>query len=249
MATSSPLTPIEDNIDLDSQENKRARIAQYATCEFIARCINQIKKKRPSVIQAPRAFEETLGTDKGYFNHIEFLFGPESPFLKEGDVDPYNLPNLQDTKIYPLWPPLHRDIPKPPHVGIIGAGMAGLYTGMILKSLGITYEIIEASDRIGGRVYTHRFTDSPGDYYDVGAMRFPDNPIMRRTFDLFRRLKIEKNPNPNSNEQKQGELIPYYLTGPGTPSYYNNRRVLATDPPVKDPFGASISEGGTVPDT
>lgn len=246
MAASSPLTDIEKHIDLDSQENKRARIAQYATCEFIARCINQIKKKRPSVIGAPRALEASLGTD-GYLSHIKVLFGPESPFLKEGDVDPHDLPNLQDTKIYPLWPPRHRDIPKL-NVGIIGAGMAGLYTGMILKSLGITYEIIEASDRVGGRVYTHRFTDDPGDYYDVGAMRFPDNPIMSRTFDLFRRLKIEKNPNTNSGEQKQGELIPYYLVGPRTPSYYNNRRVLATDPPVEDPFGASISKGGTVPD-
>lgn len=248
MATSSPLTPIEGHIDFDKQENIRALFSQYATCEFIARCINQIKKRRPGVIGVPRTLETSLGTDKGYFDHIGVLFGPESPFLKEGDVDPHDLPNLQDMKIYPLWPPRHRDIPKP-HVGIIGAGMAGLYTAMILKSLEISYEIIEASDRIGGRVYTHRFTDDPGDYYDVGAMRFPDNPIMAKTFDLFRRLKIEKNPSEDSNEQKQGELIPYHLVGPGTPSYYNNRRVLATDPPVEDPFGASISQGGTVPDT
>lgn len=248
MATSHPAPAVQRHVDLDSEENKRARIAQYASREFIAKCLNQIKKKQPSLIKAPRALEASYGPDKGYFSHIGGLFDPDSPLLKEGDIDPHNLPDLQNTKIYPLWPPRHRDLPRPLHIGIIGAGMAGLYTAMILQSLEVPYEIIEASDRIGGRVYTHYFSDDPGDYYDVGAMRFPDNPIMSRTFDLFRRLEIKKNPNTNSNEQLQGELIPYYLAGPGTPSYYNNRRVLATDPPVPDPFGASQSEGGTVPD-
>lgn len=119
---------------------------------------------------------------------------------------------------------------------------------MILDSLSITYDVIEASDRIGGRVYTHRFSDQPGDYYDPGAMRFPENPIMARTFDLFQRLGIKKNPSTNSNDDKDGELIPYYLQGVETPRYYNNRRVLPNDPVVLDPFGASVSKGGTVPD-
>ena len=48
-------------------------------------------------------------------------------------------------------------------VGIIGAGIGGLYAGMILKSLGIPYQILEASGRTGGRFYTHRFSD--GDYF------------------------------------------------------------------------------------
>ncbi|OJA12776.1 hypothetical protein AZE42_07909, partial [Rhizopogon vesiculosus] len=53
---------------------------------------------------------------------------------------------------------------------IIGAGAAGLYTAIILKELGIPFDILEASDRVGGRMYTHRFSDAPNDYYDVGAM-------------------------------------------------------------------------------
>ena len=53
-------------------------------------------------------------------------------------------------------------IPAPPssiqgRVCIIGAGMAGLYTAMILDSLGIQYDILEASNRVGGRVFTHKF--------------------------------------------------------------------------------------------
>lgn len=76
-------------------------------------------------------------------------------------------------------------------VGIIGAGAAGLFTGLIFdflnRELGehgfeISYDILEAGteDRVGGRLYTYYFSDKPHDYYDVGAMRFPENPMMKR---------------------------------------------------------------------
>ena len=71
-------------------------------------------------------------------------------------------------------------------IGIIGGGIAGLYTAFILKFLKIDFEILEASERVGGRLLTHYFTDRPKpptishDYYDVGAMRFPDTPVMAR---------------------------------------------------------------------
>lgn len=48
-------------------------------------------------------------------------------------------------------------------VCIIGCGIAGLYTAMLLDSLEIpslSYDILEASDRIGGRVRTHYFSDA-----------------------------------------------------------------------------------------
>jgi monoamine oxidase len=38
------------------------------------------------------------------------------------------------------------------HVIIVGAGAAGLYAGFILKSKGISFTILEASDQIGGRM-------------------------------------------------------------------------------------------------
>lgn len=62
--------------------------------------------------------------------------------------------------------------------------------------LNVKYEILEATDRIGGRLYTHKFelpTPKDGEnedpelakikdhlYYDVGAMRFPENDVMKR---------------------------------------------------------------------
>lgn len=71
-------------------------------------------------------------------------------------------------------------------VGIVGAGCAGLFTGMIIDwlnevtGLEVDYDILEAGDRVGGRLYTHHFSEKETDYYDVGAMRFPKNDIMRR---------------------------------------------------------------------
>jgi hypothetical protein len=90
--------------------------------------------------------------------------------------------------------------PKPPKagefkVGIVGAGAAGLFTALTIDFLrrvvpelkNISYDILEASgeERLGGRLYTHKFSDKPHDYYDVGAMRFPMNKIMDRLVVSF----------------------------------------------------------------
>ncbi|TFK66664.1 FAD/NAD(P)-binding domain-containing protein [Pluteus cervinus] len=63
---------------------------------------------------------------------------------------------------------------------------------MILQSLDLEFEILEANEDVGGRLYTYHFDTSkpPGghEYFDLGAMRFPDTPMMRRTFHLFKLL-------------------------------------------------------------
>ncbi|KAI0447287.1 hypothetical protein F4803DRAFT_364707 [Xylaria telfairii] len=125
------------------------------------------------------------------------------------------------------------DPTTPRKVCIVGAGVAGLYIAMILDSLEIpqiTYDILEASPRVGGRVYTHYFSENAHDYYDIGAMRFPKIPIMDRTFDLFTRTKMP--------------LIPYYLSSDRTVDLYND--YFHQDGP--DPYHVSIKNGGSVPD-
>ena len=45
---------------------------------------------------------------------------------------------------------------------IVGAGISGIYTGYLLQQRGIDFQIIEASDKIGGRLQTEsRFDDFP----------------------------------------------------------------------------------------
>jgi protoporphyrinogen oxidase len=67
----------------------------------------------------------------------------------------------------------------PGRVCIVGAGVAGLLIAMILKYLKIDFDIVEASDRVGGRCFTYKFPGvSKHNYYDVGAMRIPDIETM-----------------------------------------------------------------------
>lgn len=63
---------------------------------------------------------------------------------------------------------------KRKHITILGAGIAGLVAAYELESMGHTVNIIEASPRIGGRVWTHRFgNDLDAPYAELGAMRIP----------------------------------------------------------------------------
>lgn len=51
-------------------------------------------------------------------------------------------------------------------VAIIGGGVAGLSAAMQLSgSYGFEVDVIEANDRLGGRLYTHRFSDDEGAPY------------------------------------------------------------------------------------
>ena len=158
------------------------------------------------------------------------------------DIPPYDLSKIKEV--------LRNPEPSPTSpVCIIGAGMAGLYTAMIFESLEISYQIVDADTRarVGGRLFTYYFPNgNPYDYYvcwvsasftlcfdfciqDVGAMRFPDTPFMKRVFDLVR------------NRNLPVKLIPYVMQmvepSPNTFLFYNNARVNNQDHSVVgDPF-------------
>jgi monoamine oxidase len=62
---------------------------------------------------------------------------------------------------------------KPKKVVIVGAGMAGLVAGYELKRAGHNPIILEAQQRVGGRIFTLRDPFIEGLYAEVGAMRIP----------------------------------------------------------------------------
>eukprot|EP00475_Leptophrys_vorax_P035814 TRINITY_DN5953_c0_g1_i2.p1 TRINITY_DN5953_c0_g1~~TRINITY_DN5953_c0_g1_i2.p1 ORF type:complete len:867 (-),score=210.06 TRINITY_DN5953_c0_g1_i2:68-2668(-) len=138
-------------------------------------------------------------------------------------------------------------------VGIVGAGMAGLYAAIILKDLGIDFDILEANPkRIGGRVYTYHFDSKDEfDYFEVGAMRFPKIKIMDRLLGdkpncLVKFLSIQTGIDL--------KMTPYYLssTSPdgisdpvGNPLYYNGIYGTSKDE-EKDPDHFKFSTGGDI---
>ncbi|KIK52442.1 hypothetical protein GYMLUDRAFT_180149 [Collybiopsis luxurians FD-317 M1] len=104
-------------------------------------------------------------------------------------------------------------------VAIIGAGVAGLRTAKLLQDNGIPYKIFEASTRPGGRVFTYPFSPKTQtgnhDYYDVGAMRFPDNEASKLTFELFKELNLAD------------KLIPYVFSRDNAIMYFNGIKSTA----------------------
>jgi monoamine oxidase len=85
----------------------------------------------------------------------------------------------------------------PKKILILGAGMAGLAAAYELTQCGHEVKIVEASARLGGRVWTHRFKN--GQHGEFGAMRIPASHDYTRhyitQFDLKLRSFINSNPN------------------------------------------------------
>lgn len=165
----------DDLLDLPADITPRDRWAQWQTRRRLAKFYNY----------CPQRFLDSL-PEKTL---------PLLPELKP-DIKPHNLPTLPE--FHPT-----KSLPDEIKVCIVGAGAAGLFTAMMfdwlkekskdgkIPELNISYDIYEAAekDRLGGRLYTYNFPSTtehpvePGEhqYYDVGAMRFPKNPIMRRS--------------------------------------------------------------------
>ncbi|KDQ17782.1 hypothetical protein BOTBODRAFT_105219 [Botryobasidium botryosum FD-172 SS1] len=122
---------------------------------------------------------------------------------------------------------------------------------MILASVGVNYEILEANpadpagpvDPAGpyfqgtGRTYTYHFSNEPNDYYDVGAMRLPHIPFMDLVFNLLGSPAIAPNV----------PLIPYILSTENNLNFFNG--IVHTNEGVQvlnaagnfDPFATGIA--------
>lgn len=79
----------------------------------------------------------------------------------------------------------------PKNIIIIGAGMAGLVAASLLKKTGHKVTILEANNRIGGRVYTLRAPFSKNLFFNAGAMRIPDMHYL--TFEYIKKFNLPTN--------------------------------------------------------
>ena len=112
-------------------------------------------------------------------------------------------------------------------VTVLGAGIAGLVAAYELAQLGHEVQIIEAQNRVGGRVWTHYFKN--GDYHELGAMRIPKaHHAVRHYVSLFN-LSLRRFPNHHDDDngfylirgvstkhsEFQPKLLPKFRLSPG----------------------------------
>ena len=75
---------------------------------------------------------------------------------------------------------------------ILGAGISGLVAASELLAAGHNVTIIEASQRVGGRIRTLREPFSPGQYSEAGAMRVPQSHLLVKAY--AERFALEMRP-------------------------------------------------------
>ena len=118
----------------------------------------------------------------------------------------------------------------PKRVIILGAGIAGLVAAFELRRQGHEPLILEARERVGGRVHTIR-DFAPGQYAEAGAMRIPRVHDLTLAYcDLFGL-----------------ELRPFVMGNPKTLVYINGERMTVAEAdahPERLPFELADHERG-----
>jgi Flavin containing amine oxidoreductase len=197
--------------------NVRTKVAQY----FVNKKHEELRSRKATLHNHDLSLLQYLPPLPANESAEEQLVSDSEPSVEPSVEPPVELPPFfppthhvpwedmleRYKEIQPVLPEAWPIVPPWYRVAIIGAGVAGLRTAMLLQYMRIPYKIFEASDRPGGRVFTYQFASRPEenpqgkhDYYDVGAMRFPDNDANQETFKLFEELGI------------QDKVIPYVMS-------------------------------------
>ncbi|KAI0844689.1 flavin-containing amine oxidoreductase-domain containing protein [Daldinia vernicosa] len=130
---------------------------------------------------------------------------------------------------------------KSKDVAIIGAGMSGLMTYLVLHQAGFTnVNIIEASQRLGGRVHTEYLSGGPFDYsyQEMGPMRFPETiEYSNETYNITDhqmvfQLASEMNLLNNHDKNFSVYFIPWIQSNPNGLYYHNGIKLDTGLPPT-----------------
>lgn len=126
------------------------------------------------------------------------------------------------------WQP--RIIPQRKEVVVLGAGLSGLYTAVLLQDAGYSVSVLEGRDRVGGKVFTlnHLVGKPEGGGWTVGDhyQRF------RKLVDRFHLNLLE---------------LPMVAGPSGTMFYVNGQRVALKDWSMAKPNQLSDAERQTPP--
>lgn len=120
------------------------------------------------------------------------VFGPDFPFAYDNWItDPAGLGSLPAEQ-------------QGQTVAVIGAGVSGMVAAFELMKLGLRPLIFE-SGRMGGRLRSEPFVNSPQSIAELGGMRFPESAT---TFNHYADLlELERKPFPNPLTEAAGMTV------------------------------------------
>ncbi|RYP92463.1 hypothetical protein DL770_001409 [Monosporascus sp. CRB-9-2] len=145
---------------------------------------------------------------------------------------------------------------KSKEIAVVGAGMAGLMTYLVLHQAGMTnVSIIEASQRLGGRVHTEYLSGGPFDYsyQEMGPMRFPETvEYLNQTYNitdhqLVFQLADEMNRLNHHDSNFSIEFIPWIQSSPNGLYYRNGFRLDTGLPPTVSQNSQNQSSSSSSP--
>ena len=145
---------------------------------------------------------------------------------------------------------------KATEIAIVGSGMAGLMLWTCLSESGMTnLTIIEASQRLGGRVHTAYFGDpSERQYQEMGPMRFPlsvtyadsNETLQIQDHRIVFQLAEEVNQLNGNNPNFTVDFIKWVQNSPNGLYYYNGFRKPDGMPPTLADIDKNSSLAGTI---